>query len=37
MKDLNTYINEKLKIRKSNKYSYNYFPETKKRITGFTK
>ena len=28
MKNLNTYITEKLKIRKSNKPSYKYFPKT---------
>ena len=32
MKDLNTYITEKFKIRKSNKPSYKYFPETKKEL-----
>ena len=32
MKDLNTYITEKLKIRKSNKPSYKYFPKTKEEL-----
>ena len=32
MKKINTYITEKLKIRKSNKPSYKYFPETKKEL-----
>ena len=32
MKDLNTYITEKLKIRKSNNPTYKYFPETTKEL-----
>ena len=32
MKDLNTYITEKLKIRKSNKPSYKYFPKSKEEL-----
>ena len=32
MKKLNTYITEKLKIRKSNKPSYKYFPKTKEEL-----
>ena len=32
MKKINTYITEKLKIRKSNKPSYNYFPKSKKEL-----
>ena len=37
MKKINTYITEKLKIRKSNKPSYKYFPKNKKRITRYIK
>ena len=37
MKDLNTYITEKLKIRKSNKPSYKYFPKTKKELQDILK
>ena len=38
MKDLNTYITEKLKIRKS-KYNikYNYFPKTKEELQDLLK
>ena len=32
MKNINTYITEKLKIRKSNKPSYKYFPKNKKEL-----
>ena len=32
MKKINTYITEKLKIRKSNKPYYNYFPKTKENL-----
>ena len=32
MKKINTYITEKLKIRKSNKPSYKYFPKNKKEL-----
>ena len=32
MKDLNRYITEKFKIRKSNKPSYKYFPKSKKEL-----
>ena len=34
MKDLNRYITEKLKIKKS---SYNYFPKTKKKLQDLIK
>ena len=37
MKKLNTYITEKLKIRKSNKPSYNYFPKSKEELQDFAK
>ena len=32
MKSINQYISEKLKIRKSNKPSYQYFPKSKKEL-----
>lgn len=37
MKNLITYINEKLKIRKSNTPSYKYFPETKEELQDLLK
>ena len=37
MKDLNTYITEKLKIRKSNNPSYKYFPKTKDELQDLLK
>ena len=37
MKDLNIFITEKLKIRKTNKSSYNYFPKTKKELRDILK
>ena len=37
MKKLNTYINEKLKIRKSNKPSYNYYPDSKEELQDLIK
>ena len=37
MKSINQYINEKLKIRKSNKPSYQYFPKSKKELRDILK
>ena len=37
MKKLNTYISEKLKIRKSNKPSYKYFPKTRDELKELVK
>ena len=37
MKELNRYITEKFKIRKSNKPSYKYFPETTKELKDLLK
>ena len=37
MKKINVYINEKLKIRKSNKPSYKYFPKTKEELKDILK
>ena len=37
MKKINTYITEKLKIRKSNKPSYKYFPKTKEELKDILK
>ena len=37
MKNINTYITEKLKIRKSNKPSYKYFPKTKEELKDILK
>ena len=37
MKDLNTYITEKLKIRKTNKPSYKYFPKSKEELKDIIK
>ena len=37
MKKINTYITEKLKIRKTNKSSYKYFPKTKEELKDLLK
>lgn len=37
MKSINQYINEKLKIRKSNKLSYKYFPESRSELRNLIK
>ena len=37
MKDLNKYITEKLKIKKSNKPSYKYFPKSKAELQDLLK
>ena len=37
MKKINTYITEKLKIRKSNKPSYKYFPKSKEELQDLLK